>query len=180
MSLLCKTLSLHPLKIPLHRRSERRLASFSDSDSVSLLKPASAYLHNQAGPKRNFSCGPFYFAADRFFNAVHAFLNNTWAFNRGVFLGDEFNGFLAPEVSLSCTFKAAAFQIFLNNMKLFGHDSGDRLTCIEQQTLDWLRCSIRHIKNEFLTSSTALPLQPTASGVALHASFDNITRKNQM
>lgn len=53
---------------------DKRLALCSDSDAVLLFKAASVSVLNQARPKGYFPCRPFYFAADRLAQALHALL----------------------------------------------------------------------------------------------------------
>lgn len=113
------------------------------------------------------SCRLFYSAADRFVKALHALFNDNRAFNNSEFLENGLNGFLPAEDPLSSTLKPAVVQIFVNNMKLFGHDSSDRSKSKEQQALNWQWRSVRRIRFVFLTSTTAGPLQPAASNVAL-------------
>lgn len=92
-----------------------------------LLKLASAYLRNPARAKGEFLSMPFYSATDKFVKALHASFNDIQIFNKRLFLDDGLNGFLAEDVMLSRTVEESFAQIFVNNMKLFGHGSGDFL-----------------------------------------------------
>lgn len=146
---------------------DKRFASSSDSDALLPLKAASAYQLNAPRPKDCFPCRPFYSEADRLAKGLPSLFNDTRPLNKGLFLGDGFNGFLTVEVWLSGSVKAAVFQLFIIKMKQSGHDSGDHLKSTERQTPDGQPRSIGSIRNVLLTSATAVSLQPAASDVAL-------------
>lgn len=159
-------------KFAVTNLEDKRLSSCSissTSDSVVLLNAESMYLLNPASRNGHFPCRPIYYVADKFGNALHALFNDIRAFNMNVFPEDGFKGFLVSEVTLCRTVKPAVNEIFFNDMKQFGHDSCDRQKSPEQQVLDRQRGSIHGIRNVFLKSTTAVPLQPTAIDVALDA-----------
>lgn len=110
---------------------------------------------------------------------LHLFFHNIRAFNNELVLEDRLSGFLPAEVSLSRTVKRALVHIFLNDMKLFGHDSGARQKSTEQRALNWQPRSIRRIKNFISTLATAIPLQLEVFDVALHATPENSVRRNR-
>lgn len=67
-------------------------------------------------------------------------------FKKDLFLKKTFSGCQAAEVALTLTVKPAVVEIFVNEIKLFGNDSGDRLKSTEKQALVWQRFRIRCIK----------------------------------
>lgn len=88
-----------------------------------------------------------------------------------MFAEDGFTGFLYSEILLTRTVTIIVLIIFLNNMKLFVYESGDRWKVADHKFLTRQRCSIARIRNQFLRPLTAatLKLRPPA------ATIDSVT-----